>query len=92
MGHIFYDNKTKWPEEFDVQNGVVIGPTANLKGANLSGADLSRAHLSNADLSRALYDKATQSPKGFRYQNCGVSFIGPNANLQGSDWREADLS
>ena len=70
---------------------------ANLKEIDLHQVDLRRADLSGADLSQAkleqtLYDKETIWPEGFDYQNKGMYYIGPNANLISASLDSRDLS
>jgi|GEM_PF-2146180 len=67
----------------------------NLSGLDLKGLSLRGFNLENVRLNGALFDKHTEWPVGFDYQNCGA--IGPKANLQeanlqGADLRKADLT
>ena len=82
------------PADWDVQNGFLIGPTANLTGADLTGADLTGANLADADLTRVRSGGITGEPVALPAPWILRSgyLVGPSADLSGSDLGGLDLS
>ena len=89
------DGSTTLPTNWQLIDGHLMGPTADLSNEDLSGADLSGVDLSGADLSHVKAgditgDGSTTLPTN--WQLIDGYLIGPRANLEGEDLSGADLS
>ena len=103
-GGITGDGSTTLPTNWQLIEGYLIGPGADLTDANLSGVDLSGANLSGADLSGADLTNATLSsvksggitgtPSHLptNWQLIDGYLIGPGADLTDADLSGVDLS
>jgi uncharacterized protein YjbI with pentapeptide repeats len=86
------------PLNWNMVNGYLVGPGANLTGAqftdaNLFDADLANARLTGADLTSAISGSVTGTPilpRAWRLINGYL--VGPDANLNGAALIGADLS
>jgi len=90
------------PAEWQLANGYLVGPGANLTGANLAGdpdpdpqvppADLSSANLT-AVVSGGVDCTGCELPAGWRWTGLPSGYlVGPGANLAGEDLNGLDLS
>ena len=91
------------PDEWELVNGYLIGPQANLANAALSGADLSGdllggANLTGADLSNANLEGCPGGVIGIpaslptNWKVLDGYLVGPGANLANAALPGADLS
>ena len=64
------------PDDYRIDNGYLIGPGVNLKGADLSGLDLSNVNLTHANLTNANI-KGTNFSGVLLHGTIGLDF-GPN--------------
>ncbi|MDA7621686.1 pentapeptide repeat-containing protein, partial [bacterium] len=77
------------PQGFQLINGYLVGPKANLAGAILSNADLSSADLSSIS-SGGITGQPSALPQGFKL--ISGYLVGPTANLSGANLSGANLS
>lgn len=87
------------PSSWQLIQGYLIGPTANLVGANLSGqnlngVDLNDVDLTGANLSGVISGNITGTPAALppSWQLTRGYLIGPSANLSGVDLAGATLT
>jgi uncharacterized protein YjbI with pentapeptide repeats len=81
------------PPDWELIDGYLIGPGANLTDANLSGSNLNGADLTGADLTGVISGGITGTPSALPSGwILTVGFlIGPGANLSGDNLSGADL-
>ena len=82
------------PTDWQLIDGYLIGPTADLTGANLSNLDLNGVDLSNAILTGVQSGGITGTPSHLpaNWQLIDGYLIGPGANLIGADLTGKDLT
>ncbi len=81
------------PANWELVNGYLIGPGADLTDADLSGADLSGADLSGADLTGVTSGNITGTPSALptNWELVDGYLIGPGADLTDADLSGAEL-
>ena len=76
------------PSDWELADGYLVGPGANLTGANLTNANLSGADLTGVS-SGGMTGAPSELPSG--WQLIGGYLVGPGANLTDADLANFDL-
>ena len=79
------------PTGWQIINGYLVGPEADLSNANLSGVNLSNANLSGVKLSGSILSNANLEGVNLNGANLSLANL-DNANLRGSDLSQTNLS
>jgi uncharacterized protein YjbI with pentapeptide repeats len=86
-GYSLRGKPAELPDDWDLSNGILIGPTANVSELDLSGTDLSGIPLAGP---LAIRGKPSKLPPKWKF--LGDLFIGPQANLEFLNIQDLDLS